>query len=578
MHAERAAAEEDDPESPQEQLVTGPDGEKLYISESASLSFLDFLRHSLKQLVGVTPFTDGIPQGLALDPDGDQSGYVNTNLKLSLEQRQSLFENYTIQSSGILQLFSAEEAQSLLNDDLLSPKPSNRREDLAAFDTALAIGAQARVGNPTHGFHYAEWATGLFNRARAVAFEKMLANPSPSLVRLFILLAFYTVGTYRQIPAAIYLGIASKAAVVLGLHRPMSPMVVRQGGDYASRLQIWHSLCILDTLSSSLLGRPCSAPRATRHSLTDLPMNPSQPHFNAVLRAGAILDDVCIALNGPQVIDAPAAEALLARLRSWSQSLPADLRKFTCHDSFAISQSDARLIFGNVHVSSVYYFAVILITRPFLVRHLVSGIRRRAGLPTRTPAEPADATLAQVCMASAIYMGQLCRVLVNMRAHDDHHPLSLFSLFKAWAFGSGLIIGFSMLSDDTRPDLHDAFQGLLMVLDVGSDSNPQSRLYAETLRAFDDTIRLYQRVSSQKLPQAAEPFIEQILVIDPVQSQNAAWDAAMSSSVMMDYTNNMLIGGMNTTGMYDNSTMIHDWANMGIQFLEPFENGYGGFP
>lgn len=519
-----------------------------------------------------------MPQGLALDPDGDQSAYVNANLKLSIEQRQSLYEYYTIQSSGILHLFSAEEVQSLLNDDLLNPKPGNRREDLAAFDTALAIGAQARVGNSTHGFHYAEWATGLFNRARTVAFEKMLANPSPSLVRLFILLAFYTVGTYRQIPAAIYLGIASKAAVVLGLHRPLSPMIVRQGGDHTSRLQIWHSLCILDTLSSSLLGRPCSAPRATRHSLKDLPFNPSQPQFNAVLRAAAILDDVCIALNGPKVIDAPAAETLLARLRSWSQDLPPDLRKFTCHDSFALSQSDARLIFGNVHVSSVYYFAVILVTRPFLVRHLVSGIRQRAGLPTRTPAEPADATLAQVCMASAIYMGQLCRVLVNMRAHDDHHPLSLFSLFKAWAFGSGLIIGFSMLSDDTRPDLNDAFQGVLMVLDVGSDSNPQSRLYAETLRAFDDTIRLYQRVSSQKLPQAAEPFIEQILVIDPVQQQNTAWDAAMSSSVMMDYTNNMLIGGMNTTGMYDNSAMIHDWANMGIQFLEPFENGYGGFP
>ena len=117
-----------------------------------------------------------------------------------------------------------------------------------------------------------------------------------------------------------------------------------------------------------------------------------------------------------------------------------------------------------------------------------------------------------------------------------------------------------------------------MVLDVGRESNPQSRLYAETLRAFDDTIRLYQRVSSQKLPQAAEPFIEQILVIDPVQQENTTWDATMSSSVMMDYTNSMLMGGMNPSGMYDNSHMVHDWANMGIQFLEPFENGFGGFP
>lgn len=539
---------------------------------------MDFLRHSLKQLVGVTPFTDGNPQGLSLELDRDQPSYADTNLRLSLEQRQNLYEYYTIQSSGILHLFSEEEVQSLLNDDMFNSKSRNRREDLAAFDTALAIGAQARAGNPTHGFHYAEWATGLFNRARAVAFEKMLANPSPSLVRLFVLLAFYTVGTYRQIPAAIYLGIASKAAVVLGLHRPASPMVLRQGGDHAWRLQIWHSLCILDTLSSSLLGRPCSAPRATRHSLTDLPIDPSQPQFNAILRESAILDDVCIALNGPKLIDAPAAEALLARLRSWSQNLPPDLRKFTCHDTFALSQSDARLIFGNVHVSSVYYFAVILVTRPFLVRHLMTGIRRRAGLTKRTPAEPADETLAQVCMASAIYMGQLCRVLVNMRAHDDHYPLSLFSLFKAWAFGSGLIIGFSMLAEEARPDLNDAFQGVLMVLDMGSDTNPQSRLYAETLRAFDDTIRIYQRVSSQKLPQAAEPFIEQILVIDPVQQENTTWDAAMSSSVMMDYTNNMLIGGMNPTGMYENSHMVHDWANMGIQFLEPFENGFGGYP
>ena len=199
---------------------------------------MDFLRHSLKQLVGVTPFTDGNPQGLSLELDRDQPSYADTNLRLSLEQRQNLYEYYTIQSSGILHLFSKEEVQSLLNDDMFNSKSRNRREDLAAFDTALAIGAQARAGNPTHGFHYAEWATGLFNRARAVAFEKMLANPSPSLVRLFVLLAFYTVGTYRQIPAAIYLGIASKAAVVLGLHRPASPMVLRQGGDHAWRLQI----------------------------------------------------------------------------------------------------------------------------------------------------------------------------------------------------------------------------------------------------------------------------------------------------------------------------------------------------
>lgn len=538
---------------------------------------MDFLRHSLKQLVGATPFSDGLAQNLALEVDRDQLTHANVNLQLSLEQRHALYEYYTIQSRGILQLFSAEEAFALLDNDLMNPKPGTRREDLAAIDTALAIGAQARAGNPNPGPQDAQWAAALFHRARAVAFEKMLANPSPSLVRLFVLLAFYTVGIYRQVPAAIYLGIASKAAVILGLHQPMSPKVVRQGGDHASRMRIWHSLCILDVLSSSLLGRPGSGPRARRHDINDLPLNPTQPQFNAILLAAAILDDVCIELNGPKVINASTAEGLLARLRAWSANLSPDLRKFTCRDTTALSQSDALLIFGNIHVSSVYYFAVILITRPFLVRHLMTGIRRRAGQTIRFPSDPGDETLAQVCVASAVYMGQLCRILANMRAQDDRHPLGLLSLFKAWAFGSGLIIGFSMLADEARPDLDDAFQGVLLVLDVGSESNPQARLYADTLRAFLDTIRLYQRMSSQKIHHAAEPFIEQILVIDPAHQENAPWSAAMSPSTTMEYSNRMMPGALNFSGMDDNSSMGHDWANLGIQFLEPYENGFVGF-
>ena len=108
---------------------------------------MDFLRHSLKQLIGVTPFTDGNPQGLSLELDRDQPSYADTNLRLSLEQRQNLYEYYTIQSSGILHHFSEEEVQSLLNDDMFNSKSRNRREDLAAFD---AIEAQLSQGAHSH--------------------------------------------------------------------------------------------------------------------------------------------------------------------------------------------------------------------------------------------------------------------------------------------------------------------------------------------------------------------------------------------------------------------------------------------
>ena len=524
----------------------------------------------MRQLVGSTPFSDrSLHHASPLDPELDDTPR-GSSLPLSIEQKRKIYASYTIQSSGILHLFSHEEAQSLLHDDLLKPNPGSRREDLAAFDTALAIGAQAQAkisGHESCGNAYSVWAATYFTRARAVAFEKMLANPSLGLVRLFVLLAFYSLGSYRQIPAAIDLGIASKIAVILGLHQPMSPKVVRQGGDHALRLRVWHSLCILDVLSSSLLGRPCTAPRATRHDIKALPLNPAQPQFNAILLAAALLDDVCIALNGSKVIDAKTAQDLLARLRAWSQSLTPNLRRFASRNAPASSDDDARLVFGNLHVSSVYYFTVVLVTRPFLVRHLSSKTRPRTSLAMKAPTDPADATLAQVCIASATYMGQLCCVLADMRAHEQSPPSSLLSLFKAWAFGSGLVLGYSMLADGARPEVDDAFRGILLILDTDAESEPQSRRYAETLNALADTICIHQRISAQRLSHAAEPFVEQILNISPGQHEDTTRDPGVTSTTTIDYLDGMINhDALHADGMHD---MDHDWANLGIEFLEP---------
>jgi hypothetical protein len=81
---------------------------------------------------------------------------------------------------------------------------------------AIAIGAQARGASPSD----TQCAAIHFARARQIAFEGMLAHPSLSMVRLFMLLAFYMLGACQRNAAFMYLGVASKAAVVLGLHQP----------------------------------------------------------------------------------------------------------------------------------------------------------------------------------------------------------------------------------------------------------------------------------------------------------------------------------------------------------------------
>ncbi len=68
-----------------------------------------------------------------------------------------------------------------------------------------------------------------------------------------------------------------------------------------------------------------------------------------------------------------------------------------------------------MHVSCVYYFAVILITRPFLIAHHLSSLRGKAANQANDGGDGRDvraekiARLAQVCVSSAMYMADMCQ-------------------------------------------------------------------------------------------------------------------------------------------------------------------------
>lgn len=130
-----------------------------------------------------------------------------------------------------MHLFSDAEVGSLLEANPDAAPPQWNREDLAAVDAALAIGAHSRASTSSE----ARYAVTLFTRARSVAFQDMLAHPSLAVVRLFLLLSFFTLGAGRQSAASIYLGIASKTAIVFGLHQPSSWKSLRRESDYGAR-------------------------------------------------------------------------------------------------------------------------------------------------------------------------------------------------------------------------------------------------------------------------------------------------------------------------------------------------------
>lgn len=84
----------------------------------------------------------------------------------------------------------------------------------ASLYLMVAIGAQCY--GPTKDV--VVWAAELFSYARKIAFAQMLESPSLDLVRVFLLMAFYMFGACRRNSAFMYLGCASRAADILGLH------------------------------------------------------------------------------------------------------------------------------------------------------------------------------------------------------------------------------------------------------------------------------------------------------------------------------------------------------------------------
>jgi predicted membrane metal-binding protein len=99
--------------------------------------------------------------------------------------------------------------ESFMLPDWSSSSPQKR----AALGMVIAIGAQCKSASSAR-----EVGQGYFRQAQINAFNGMLEDPDIDVVRSFLLMAFYLLGECRRNAAFMYLGIATRAAVALGLH------------------------------------------------------------------------------------------------------------------------------------------------------------------------------------------------------------------------------------------------------------------------------------------------------------------------------------------------------------------------
>ncbi|PYH84598.1 hypothetical protein BO82DRAFT_381401 [Aspergillus uvarum CBS 121591] len=482
--------------------------------------------------IGSVPFTEDAVHHVAVDTqnsDGDSLTHV-----VSFDERCSLLESYFEATSGILDLFSANELEELWVEDphfrqnTLSGSSRVSTDLKAIFDLVFAIGAQTRGSGNT----CLQLANSYFLRARATAFDGMLITQTLDTVRLFTLLTFYTLGTCNRNAASIFLSIATKAAVILNLQdaencQKLPEEVIR------ARIRIRDSVQNLDTLTSFIFGRPRNLP-AIYHESTESAQIDTKggrclpPRFAAMVKVCGLLDRIVDTLGkNSNILNVPAAEELLKQLRQWSRDLPRHIRQFpaTSDLNLTLQPADNEAFLGSLHISGAHYFAVLLITRPFLVAYLMSRLRGKA--PDDLIGDPDEASdirmknsevsrLAQVCVSSAIEMVEMCENSKHRR-----YTFGNFCFLEAWVFGAGLVLGFSMFAGEPRKDIDRAFDYAQSILREIGTKSPQAQLYHNILDAFVEAIKKYKQRVTDERNYTVQYYMDRVLISEASPAESS---------------------------------------------------------
>ncbi|KAL1853001.1 hypothetical protein Plec18167_005659 [Paecilomyces lecythidis] len=195
-------------------------GERVYIGGAASISFLQVVRDWVTQQIGPTAFSRNEKSDTMLEIEPPQANPTELEVNimdLDKERRHTYLRSYNIATEAFIHIFDLTELETIITPssnnkslDSVSNLPSLKQ---ASIYLVIAIGAQCESVSSAKEVGHA-----YFRDARRRAFTGFLEDPDLDMVRTFLLMTFYMLGQCRRNTACMYLGIAAKAALALGLH------------------------------------------------------------------------------------------------------------------------------------------------------------------------------------------------------------------------------------------------------------------------------------------------------------------------------------------------------------------------
>lgn len=150
------------------------------------------------------------------------------------------------------------------------------------------------------------------------------------------------------------------------------------------------------------------------------------------------------------------------------------------------------------------------------------------------PESGAYAELAQACLDSAVFMSRTGYMAINSMILSNNmcllksaFPRSAMARlrlmhYRAWMFSAGLLLGFSMFLNQGAPvpEVDNAFQNSISVLERLAQVSPQARHYFDILGTFADAIQLRREQAERERQQKGNRLVNQIFTVDLCSNEN----------------------------------------------------------
>ncbi|CAG2007322.1 unnamed protein product, partial [Fusarium graminearum] len=425
---------EEETEVPREaRLVCDAQGKLIFVGDCAPLSFFQSVRQLVTTRVGQNAFAPQSSRYSVLEnatahqsrrtPGDNRIPTINTDdIPLAVS-------NYLAIATGLVDLFDHRRLQ----DDLLFwANMGQKTDDATTIVNLLVLAIGTKIDNEERAQEYFEYA-------REKAYSNLTGNLSVTTVQMFTLITLYMLCSCQINGAFLFFGTAVRAAYSIGIHR--TEVNARFGPDiHRQRDRLWKSLRVVDLFLSSSMGRPpatsdvdCTVP----YQSPDENLEEHLDLLNASVQIFLVLEGVVTEIYSRRKISLQLTEGISLQLRDWSSRWLKPLKDIVANPDI----QDRAQASGACQILATYYYAVMLVSRPFLMyelcRRLSDGSVASNG---RSALTSGKSKLADACIDAASLMVDPILDLIQRGVLVGHVPILV-----SWLFASSLVLGIGLL-------------------------------------------------------------------------------------------------------------------------------------